>query len=447
MKKRVMVLFLVCFSLLFTACDNVSQAEYDTVKNELDTVKSQYETAVSERDQLQGQVNDLQKQVDELSKEVKIAKAAQTAAQDKDSDTTSKKEKTKETAKSDNKSKSDTKKKKTKSSTSKKKKSKKKKKKKAKSDNSESSTTTKTTSSESSISYDNINVSSNPKDMHLKDIAESKGLYIGLNYVKSMDYLPLALDQKEEVDPSHEVIIPFIEVFNGASKKQTFRADKISCYIDGTQVDKVDTYLRSDIDGIHAIGGSYELEPGTMALLTRDYEVTRGWSEMKLFYDDSCIWTLSSSEVGTDKFNRESLFNIDVSREVTQEGGVIYDDEYKVTYKGFEEYTKDNLWGSQDYAIVKLTIENTGDKMLDFGLVGYNMRGYNNNYLMDSPNYTLDEKFDSFINIHNVENIQIGMSTDAYVAFEITEPVNSFYFVYDTGYIIDNALGSVYYKK
>ncbi len=304
-----------------------------------------------------------------------------------------------------------------------------------------------TDSDETAVSTYNIDVASNSSDMHLGDIAERNGIYFSLNYVKRMDYLPLSLNQTAEVDPSHEVIIPFFELFNGGAEKQNFSDDRFTCYVDGTQVNKVDASLLTDIDDIHGINGSYEIEPGTKAFLAKNFEVPRDWSEIKIFYDDGCTWTISSSEVGTESFAKQTLFDVDITREVTPEGAVIYDDDYQITYKGFEEYTKDSLWGPEDYAIIKLTIENTGSQPLDYNLVGFNMRGYCNDYLTEDPDFLLDEKFDSFINIHDVDSIQSGMATDVYVAFKVREPIKNFYFVYDVGYIVDNALGSVYIEK
>ena len=96
MKKYTYILMLGSALMLLPGCNKVSQAEYDTVKNELDavksqyasvqseleTVKSQYDSVTAERDQLKSQVDELQRKVEELSKEITDLNSKQEPVED-----------------------------------------------------------------------------------------------------------------------------------------------------------------------------------------------------------------------------------------------------------------------------------------------------------------------------------------------------------------------------
>ena len=121
-----------------------------------------------------------------------------------------------------------------------------------------------------------------------------------------------------------------------------------------------------------------------------------------------------------------------------------------IEYKGFEMYHKDNLiYGDVAYAVFKYTLTNTSDDAWDTNLIGYKMRAYQNNYLLNDATYTLDDKIDGFINIYNVDKIESGMSANVYVAFEVDDVSEGLYMIYDAGYITSDLKGTVYvdYKK
>lgn len=286
------------------------------------------------------------------------------------------------------------------------------------------------------------------KNMKVGDIGKVDDVYVGLSYVKKMDQLTTALGEADFKE-GYEVIVAFFDFYNCSDSIKNVSLDDITCYADGIQVEDVETYIKVQVDGI---GQFYyvDLDAGTQMISCQDFEVPRGWTELKFFYKSKCIWTVKSDEVKTEDYKFSSVYKIDNSRSVTEIGTVLNSGQRRIEYKGFEVYHTDNiLFGDEAYAVFKYTLTNSSDEAWDTSLIGYDMRAYQNNYLVDDATYTLDDKIDGFINIYNVDRIETGMSANIYIAFQVEDVDSSLYMIYDAGYITSDIKGTVYadYKK
>lgn len=282
------------------------------------------------------------------------------------------------------------------------------------------------------------------KNMKLEDIGKVDDVYVGLSYVKKMSYLPTALG-KADVKSGYECILAFFDFYNSSRDSVKVHPGDITCYADGTQVNEVETYIKVECDGIREVEDA-ELAGGTQLISVQNFEVPKGWQELKFFYKSKCIWTIGKNDVKDKAFKFESMYDVDSSREVTKNDYVLYSGKYEIIYNGCKIYTYHNTYsGDTRYAIFKYRINNTGDDALDTSLMGYKMTAYiDNYYIADDADYFLSDKVDGYTNIFDVDTIEVGMSANIYVAFEITQKKGSLYMIYDDGYISSAYKGTVY---
>ena len=281
------------------------------------------------------------------------------------------------------------------------------------------------------------------KDLGIGGIGKKDGIYVGLQYVRTSANLPTRLGS-EDVESGNTVILAFFEFYNGTDKTQSVDPSKITCYVDGTQVNDVESYIKVYADGV-AQYYNEDLDAGCQLLSVQDFEVPSEWTEIKFFYKSDCVWTITQSDIGESEYERTTLFNIDNSQEITKEDEIIFSDGYEVQYKGIEIYHYERSYGDEDYVIVKFHITNNGDGPLDTSLMGYKMRCYQNNYYLGDASFTINKTISNFVDIHDIDSIEAGMSADVYLAFETTTgTTGSFYMIYDDGYISSHYCGSVY---
>ena len=278
-------------------------------------------------------------------------------------------------------------------------------------------------------------------DLGIGGIGKKGNVYVGLQYVKVMPYLPTALG-KETVPEGDEVIIAFFEIYNNSGDVIRFLDDDISCYADGVQVGEVETYIVTEIDGIR--GTSLLSLENTFQLLTAlDYEVPKGWKELKFFYKSECVWTVSAEETSTKEFVNEPLIQVEKDTPYTKADEIIYNNGYSVQFKGAEFYRQKKSYLNDDYAVFKFTISNTGNDALDTDLMGYKMQVYCDNYFVRDPSFTMKDKIDGYVNIYDVKKIEAGMSANVYIAFECPKKAGMYYLLYDDGYITNHYCGYV----
>ena len=277
-------------------------------------------------------------------------------------------------------------------------------------------------------------------DMKLGEIGKSGGVYCSLNYVKRMSYLPTALG-KETVASDKEVIIGFFEFYNHYSDPVKADIDAISCYVDGVKVKDVQTYIKVVVDGINQ-QYTTDLDNYCKLITCQDFEVTKGWKEIKFYYNSQCYWTISNDDVKTEKYNHKTAFDIETKRPKTAEGTVIYQgtDGYTITYKGIS-YHKTRY---HNYSLFLFEIKNVSGDSLNTSLMGYSMKAYADNYLLDDADLFLRDTINGYVNIFDVDSIEPGMTAKIYIAFETEKKPNSLYLIYDDGYITNKVRGKVY---
>lgn len=282
-------------------------------------------------------------------------------------------------------------------------------------------------------------------NMSIGDVGRHGNIKIGLQYVKRTSYLPTALSE-EEIADGNEVILGFFEFFNESDSSESVDPDDITCYADGVQINEVESYIKVKCDGVEQFHNTL-LDAGCQLLTCQDYEVKKGWSEIKFFYKSDCVWTITNEEAKEDSYIETVLIDTENTNTDTNIDDVIYSDEYDVIYKGFELYEKDGVFGNETYAVFKFNIVNNGDKSLDAKLMGYEMRAYQDNFALGDAVWSLDDKVDNYLNIFDVESIEPGMSSNLYVAFEAKNHESKWHMVYDDGYILKHVCGEVFVNQ
>ena len=282
-------------------------------------------------------------------------------------------------------------------------------------------------------------------NLSIGDVGRHGNIKIGLQYVKRTSYLPTALSE-EEIADGNEVILGFFEFYNESDSSESVYPDDITCYADGVQVNDVESYIKVECDGVKQFNNTL-LDAGCQLLTCQDYEVKKGWSEIKFFYKSDCVWTIKNEEAKEDSYNDTVLINTENMKTDTNIDDVIYSDKYDVAFKGFELYEKDGAFGGETYAVFKFNIVNNGDKSLDANLMGYEMRAYQDNFALGDAVWSLSDKVDNYLNIFDVESIEPGMSSNVYVAFEAKNRESKWHMVYDDGYILKHVCGEVFVNQ
>lgn len=276
------------------------------------------------------------------------------------------------------------------------------------------------------------------KDLKLGDIGKHGDIYVGLQYVKRANVL--YTDYGSEINPSeegNEILVGFFEFYNGGSKEVSVDPDDITCYVDGKQFTHVDTYVLTSIDGELQFNGG-DLETGREMISAQDYEVPSGWSEAKFYYKSDCVWTISSADAATDDYQRQTLFDIDYKTDETKIDDIIYDEEYEVQFKGACIDHVEALLTDDYYVAFKFKITNTGNKTLDTSRLGHNMTCYQDNHLLDGSEWVYDDNIENYINVHNIDSIEPGMSSDVYVKFEVSKTTGDFLLIFDDGSLLNS---------
>lgn len=282
------------------------------------------------------------------------------------------------------------------------------------------------------------------KDLKVGEIAKKDEQYIGLQYVKKMNYLPLAMG-KEDVPEGYEVVIGFFEFTNSGDQIISVDPSKITCYADGKQVSPVESSIVVIVDGVRYFYNK-QLDPGCQLLSCSDFEVPVGWKEVKFFYGDDCVWTVSSADVSEENYEYHRLLKPEREQKETQIGDEIYRDKYSVLYEGYEFYRQTVFDKNELYVIFKFNISNKSNDSLDTSSMGHGMRAYQDNVLLGKADFTLDEKFSGFTNLFSIKSIAPGMTSDIYLAFEVRDIDASLHMVYDDGFIFDHYCGEVFIK-
>ena len=182
----------------------------------------------------------------------------------------------------------------------------------------------------------------------------------------------------------------------------------------------------------------------------QDFEVPKGWNELKFFYKSECVWTIGQDDVKTDDYKFESMYedNLAPDRKNAEIGDKIYNGKYEIVFQGVTEYVYNNIvLGDTPMIIFKYTVNNTGSEAIDYQFAGYNMAAYQNNYFLGDSQYILDEKIEGYSNIYNIDSIEAGMSANIYIAFDAFGKGGDLFMVYEDGYISEDIKGTVFVDR
>ena len=304
------------------------------------------------------------------------------------------------------------------------------------------------TESDETKETNTIQTAESSRDMGVGEIGKKDDIYAGLSYVKKMNYVPTAFYDYDEIGDGNEVILAFFDFYNDSESRVTVRPEDITCYADGSQVlDAQENHMSVYCDGIRQLN-SVDMDGKTQMMSVHDFIVPSGWNELKFFYESECVWTVSAEDVRTEDFKFESMYPVEIEREPTEEGAVIYKGDYEIVFKGVTDYIEDNSGlGEESHVIFKFTINNTSENPLDYSLAGYEMRGYQNNYSLGDSSFALDEQIDGFSNIYSIDKIEAGMSANIYIAFDAFVEDGDLYMVFDDGYIQNSVRGTVFVDR
>lgn len=289
-----------------------------------------------------------------------------------------------------------------------------------------------------------IKTENKKENLQIGNIIKDNNLYIGISYIKSLNYYQTALEYySEKIDSDNEVIYIFFDIYNSSSNTKLL-SEEITAFADSKQVIKTNSNLYAGIDGYKEYS-SYRLDPNTQTILLKSFEVKKGWNEIKIYYNSIYSWTVKPEDIKKEKFTGQSLYtNINYHKESTEMEKTIYNKDYCIKYCGFEVYDK-KLAQKYDvkYAIFKFNIENKSDLPLNFDLSGKYMRAYKNNYLLPSAEHSTD-KIGDYINFFDISTVPPEMSVNCYLAFEITSDSGEYCCVFDDGDIESHPIATVY---
>ena len=279
--------------------------------------------------------------------------------------------------------------------------------------------------------------------MAMGDIAKDGEFYISLLGVRLNNKIQTAIrNYSVDIEDSRETIYVFMELYNDSKKILTYSKSDISFYIDSVLAADPDTVYLVGLDGFDEFQ-SYKVDPGRKALLVAACVVEKGWKELTV-YSSNISWTVTSNDILHDKFVYESVFNIEDNNPITENGSAVYNKKYDLIYDGMEIYRHSDLLGEEYYAVFKFTINNTSSEDIDYSLVGYNMRGYQDMCLLDGATYTMNDTVNGYTNVYSVDLIKAGLSAKIYVAYPVIENGGKFECVYDVGYIGNDPICSVF---
>lgn len=280
-------------------------------------------------------------------------------------------------------------------------------------------------------------------DLHVGEIGKIEDIYVGLQYVKTMDYLPTDFG-KQSVSDDHEVILGFFEFYNGTNNLLSIDPDDVKCYADGILMSSINSYATVNVDGVFQFDRE-DIDGGYKFLSVQDFVVPKGWSEIKFFYNSECIWTITPKDASSKKYQAMTLFENEYDYALTQIDDVIYSDEYEVRYLGAELYEYERYAGSSNNIVFKFRITNNSGRAIDFSYIFSSMRAYHNMSFIGSPTLFFYDKLGNYIRMSKIGTIESGMSCDTYAAFEIVDQNGLFVLAYDDGGIFSHHIcGYVY---
>lgn len=291
-----------------------------------------------------------------------------------------------------------------------------------------------TNAGESLYGIEDVNVDGRQMTLGDKGLDKS-GAIVCLPYVKRASAVPTAVGPMDDkVGAGNEVILGYFEFFNDTEDNLKVRPDDITCYADSVQVSSSNTNFKIESDGVKHFGKA-ELMSGTKVISVQEFVVPMEWTELKFFASDNCVWTVTQDDVTTAEYNLPSVFPT-MTQEMTPVGSIVYSGDYDLAFDGMKYYTKDAVFGHEQYLICKFQIKNTSESSLNVELVGFNMQAYTDGFFNDDYDYSLEDNVDGYINIFDVNEVAPGMMANIYVAFDILSRPENALVQYNDGYLL-----------
>ncbi|GEM_PF-3816594 len=276
-------------------------------------------------------------------------------------------------------------------------------------------------------------------EMKIGQYGKAGDLFVGLSGVRRIGYVETATSfYTQDIDSNQEMIYVILEVKNNSDKILTYSKSNISVYVDGIIAPEPDCIYLLAIDGIQEYQ-SYELDAYAKSLVIFGCLADKGWNELSIF-SGNLQWKVTSDADLDTIYHYTSLFN-DSDVKYDYSNKTLDAKNHEIVYDGFTIHTMDILGDTQKYAVFMVTINNTSSESIDYSLVGYNMRAYQNNILLDDCNYVMDEVIDGYQNIFNIDDLKPGMTAKVYLSFEINSETGIFKLAFDEGYITNEYYG------
>lgn len=275
-------------------------------------------------------------------------------------------------------------------------------------------------------------VSWDSKEMPVKSIVQDGALYVGLNHVKVVDNLSTAFQgYTQPAGEGYEFLVVFFEVYNNSTDLLNFNTEDVSVYVDSSQVTGFTSNYQMKEDGVVELVNT-DLDSGRCLYYAKAYKIKKDWGKINIFYKEF-NWVVEAGTIDATPFTKTSLYNAQVYDPMTVPGTQLYSDEYSVVYDG-AQIIKPRSTAGIVRVIFLYTITNNSKKEITFSNLGYNMRGYQDNHLLNIASYVVTENFNGYSNIYKLKSLQKDMVAKVYVAFDMEEESGDLFMVYDAGY-------------
>ena len=161
------------------------------------------------------------------------------------------------------------------------------------------------------------------KDMKIGAIGYVDDVYVGLSYVKRMNYLLTVVGKEDKIGERKEVILGFFGFYNCSEERTYVDPLGVTCFVDGVQVENIDNSFKIECGGIKQFYNVY-LNDNTQMISVQDFAVIFSCDEIKFYFESKYVWTITQNDVSTDDYECSSMYDFDIQREPTEEDTVLY---------------------------------------------------------------------------------------------------------------------------
>lgn len=267
-----------------------------------------------------------------------------------------------------------------------------------------------------------FSVTSENMKQKVGDISHEGDFYVGLDCIRLTKELQSAAGTEEgKVGSNQEVIYLIMQVFNVSQHTSYFDERDIALYADSYKASVADTDYTLSIDGYRDIWPCF-LDSQKSSIVITAFIIEKGWKHIEIIYGNSS-WSITSGDISSEPYEYISMFSANDHYLFTDEGSIVYEENYQLTFDGTEIYTRRKYsFEPDEYVMFKFTINNTSDTVLNYEQVGVRMRCYVNSRLLDGCELSIaDDIWDGYMNVMAVDSIHPGMLVKVYVVFPLRE--------------------------